>query len=205
MRMYSRAGALIMASILGASVAMTGCERVGSESVVEERNNDDKDRADISDEIKEDISEAYATMGYQLLSESLRDNDGSSNVMISPTSVAFALDMAAMGAEGDTYDNMADILSGGATKSEIDSYVRGYLASIEDDDALKIAAATVMGSGELCLKTGLHPAVLKDQVCSPGGTTICGVMALEENGLRNAVIKSVLAADEKTKLMAGGK
>lgn len=148
MKKYSRAGALLMASILGASVAMTGCERVGSESVVEERNNDDKDRYDISDEIKEDISEAYATMGYQLLSEGLRDNDGSSNVMISPTSVAFALDMAAMGAEGDTYDNMADILSGGASKSEIDSYVRGYLASIEDDDALKIADSIWVNDGQ---------------------------------------------------------
>ncbi len=76
---------------------------------------------------------------------------------------------------------------------------------IKRDDALKIAAATVMGSGKLCLDTKTHPAVLKDQVCSPGGTTIAGVMALEENGLRNAVIKSVLAADEKTKLMQGGK
>ncbi len=75
---------------------------------------------------------------------------------------------------------------------------------IKRDDALKIAAGTVMGSGELCLKTGLHPGVLKDQVCSPGGTTIAGVMALEENGLRNAVIKSVLAADAKTKEMAKG-
>ena len=75
---------------------------------------------------------------------------------------------------------------------------------IKRDDALKIAAGTVMGSGQLCLKTGLHPGVLKDQVCSPGGTTIAGVMALEECGLRNAVIKSVLAADEKTKEMAKG-
>ncbi len=76
---------------------------------------------------------------------------------------------------------------------------------IKRDDALKIAAGTVMGSGKLCLETGVHPAVLKDQVCSPGGTTIAGVMALEENGLRNAVIKSVLAADEKTKKMQSGK
>lgn len=76
---------------------------------------------------------------------------------------------------------------------------------IKRDDALKIAAGTVMGSGKLCLDTGVHPAVLKDQVCSPGGTTIEGVMALEENGLRNAVIKSVLAADAKTKKMSSGK
>ncbi|HPE28582.1 MAG TPA: pyrroline-5-carboxylate reductase dimerization domain-containing protein, partial [Saccharofermentans sp.] len=50
-----------------------------------------------------------------------------------------------------------------------------------------------------------HPAVLKDQVCSPSGTTIAGVMALEEYGLRNAVIKSVIAASDKTKQLANGK
>ncbi len=69
---------------------------------------------------------------------------------------------------------------------------------IKRDDALKIAAGTVMGSGKLCLDTGKNPAVLKDMVCSPGGTTIAGVMALEENGFRNAAIKSVLAAYDKT-------
>ena len=76
---------------------------------------------------------------------------------------------------------------------------------IKRTDALKIAAATVMGSGKLCLETGTHPAVLKDMVCSPGGTTIEGVKALEEAGLRNAVIKSVDAAAEKTKQMKSGK
>ena len=74
---------------------------------------------------------------------------------------------------------------------------------IKRADALKIAAATVAGSGKLCLDTGVHPAVLKDQVTSPAGTTIEGVMALEENGLRNAVIKSVIAAAEKTRKMQG--
>ena len=76
---------------------------------------------------------------------------------------------------------------------------------IKRDDALKIAAATVMGSGKLVLDTKQHPAVLKDQVCSPSGTTIAGVMALEEYGLRNAVIKSVIAASDKTKQLANGK
>lgn len=74
---------------------------------------------------------------------------------------------------------------------------------IKRADALKIAAATVAGSGKLCLDTGVHPAVLKDQVTSPAGTTIEGVMALEENGFRNAVIKSVTAAAEKTRKMQG--
>ncbi|SCW39641.1 pyrroline-5-carboxylate reductase [Ruminococcaceae bacterium YRB3002] len=75
---------------------------------------------------------------------------------------------------------------------------------IKRDDALKIAAATVMGSGKLCLETGTHPAVLKDMVCSPGGTTIEGVKALEESGLRNSVIKAVDAAYIKTQKMKNG-
>lgn len=70
--------------------------------------------------------------------------------------------------------------------------------------ALEIAAMTVYGSGKLALETGTHPAVLKDQVCSPGGTTIEGVIALEKHGLRAAVEAAVEAADMKTRLMAGG-
>jgi pyrroline-5-carboxylate reductase len=54
-----------------------------------------------------------------------------------------------------------------------------------------------MGSGKLVLDTGMHPAVLKDKVCSPGGTTIAGVAALEEHGFRNSVIKAVDACFDK--------
>lgn len=70
--------------------------------------------------------------------------------------------------------------------------------------ALEIAAMTVYGSGKLAVETKLHPAILKDQVCSPGGTTIEGVLALEKHGLRAAVEAAVAAADEKTHLLAGG-
>ena len=71
--------------------------------------------------------------------------------------------------------------------------------------ALDIAAMTVYGSGKLMVETGTHPAILKDQVCSPGGTTIEGVLALEKGGLRAAVEDAVVAADVKTKALAGGK
>ena len=71
--------------------------------------------------------------------------------------------------------------------------------------ALDIAAMTVYGSGILMVETGTHPAILKDQVCSPGGTTIEGVLALEKGGLRAAVEDAVVAADLKTKALAGGK
>ena len=93
------------------------------------------------------------------------------------------------------------------------AYVMLFLEAMADaavklgiprDTALRISAQTIYGSGKLAIETGLHPAVLKDQVCSPGGTTIEGVLTLEKFGLRAAVEAAVEAADEKTKRLAGG-
>ncbi len=63
--------------------------------------------------------------------------------------------------------------------------------------AYKLIAQTMYGSAKLQLETGKHPGILKDEVCSPNGTTIRGVTALEEYGFRNACIKSVDAIMNK--------
>lgn len=68
---------------------------------------------------------------------------------------------------------------------------------LKRDDAYRLISQMVLGSAKLQLATGTHPGVLKDNVCSPAGTTICGVTALEEYGLRNACIKSVEAVMNK--------
>ena len=71
------------------------------------------------------------------------------------------------------------------------------------DTAYRMAARTVMGSAEMVLETGEHPGKLKDMVCSPGGTTIEGLAALEENGFRGAIIKACDANFEKNKKLKG--
>ena len=66
------------------------------------------------------------------------------------------------------------------------------------DKAMAYAAQMLAGSAELALNSGKHPGALKDAVCSPGGTTIQGVRALEEGGFRAAAMNAVIAAYEKT-------
>lgn len=64
-------------------------------------------------------------------------------------------------------------------------------------DAIEFAAMTVKGAADMVLTTKEHPAVLKDRVCSPAGTTIAGVSALEENGFRHAIIAATDKCYEK--------
>jgi pyrroline-5-carboxylate reductase len=62
-----------------------------------------------------------------------------------------------------------------------------------------MAAQTLLGAAKMVLETGLHPAELKDRVCSPGGTTIAAVKSLEEGGFRASIIEAVSSAYRRSK------
>lgn len=76
---------------------------------------------------------------------------------------------------------------------------------IPRDKAYKLAAQTVLGAAAMVLESGEHPAALKDRVCSPGGTTIAAVKALEEYGFRNAILKASDACYAKAEELSGNK
>jgi pyrroline-5-carboxylate reductase len=80
----------------------------------------------------------------------------------------------------------------------------GVKVGLPRDIATQLAAQTTFGAAKMVLETGYHPAMLKDAVTTPAGSTIDGIMALEEGGLRVTLIKAVMRATERAKQLATG-
>jgi pyrroline-5-carboxylate reductase len=81
----------------------------------------------------------------------------------------------------------------------------GVLMGLPRDLSLKLAAQTVVGAAQMVVETGRHPAVLRDEVTSPGGTTIAGLEALEAGAVRSAFLSAVRAATERSRELGASK
>ncbi|KAJ4836110.1 Pyrroline-5-carboxylate reductase [Turnera subulata] len=75
----------------------------------------------------------------------------------------------------------------------------GVAAGLPRELALGLASQTILGAASMATKTGKHPGVLKDEVTSPGGTTITGLHELEKGGFRGTLMNAVVAAAKRSK------
>ena len=103
-------------------------------------------------------------------------------------------------------ETLADAIGtvGGCTPAYVFMFIEaladaGVKWGMPRKQAYRFAAQAVYGSAQLMLQTGRNPSELKDMVCSPGGTTIEGLEALEQDGFRGAVMDAIDAAMEKTR------
>jgi pyrroline-5-carboxylate reductase len=80
----------------------------------------------------------------------------------------------------------------------------GVKMGLDRITAMTLATQTVLGAARLLLETGLHPGALKDMVSSPGGTSIAGIAALEEGGIRTTFIKAVERATHRSRELGQG-
>jgi len=80
----------------------------------------------------------------------------------------------------------------------------GVKVGLPRDIATQLAAQTTFGASKMVLDTGYHPALLKDEVTTPAGCTIDGILELEEGGLRVTLIKAVMRATQRAKELAAG-
>ena len=114
--------------------------------------------------------------------------------------------LSAVGIALQVKENLLDAVTGlsGSGPAYVYQFIEalsdgGVAAGLPRDIATKLAAQTVLGGAKMVLETGQHPGALKDQVTSPGGTTIEGLHELEKGKLRATVMSAVRAATEKSK------
>lgn len=133
----------------------------------------------------------------------------SGNVYASEASLTAVMELfSAVGRTAVVDEKLIDAVCGVSGSSP--AYVYMFIEALADGAvaegmsravAYEFAAQAVLGAAKMVLDTGLHPGALKDQVCSPGGTTIAAVKVLEEQGMRAAVMNAVHKSAQKSRDM----
>ena len=122
------------------------------------------------------------------------------NSKVTPEQIdIFVRDMSAAGILDRLNENLIDAASAlsGCGPAFVCMFIEaladgGVMTGLTRQQAQSFAVDTLIGTAELIKQSGKHPGQLKDEVCSPGGSTIAGVVSLEKNGLRNAAVQCVL-------------
>lgn len=123
--------------------------------------------------------------------------------------IVFATELlSAVGTVCQVKETLLDAVTG--TSGSGPAYVYTFIEALADgalleglprEKALELAAQTVFGAAAMVLESGEHPALLRDRVTSPGGTTIAGLAALEEGAFRSDVIGAVKAAADRARAL----
>ena len=132
------------------------------------------------------------------------------NERVSQAELDIVLDLCSGFSKAEMIDEkLMDVVT--AVSGSSPAYVFMFIEAMADaavsqgmprKQAYKFASQTVLGSAKMVLETGRHPAQLRDEVTSPGGTTIAGIYAMEKRGLRAALIDGVKACLDKSDEMS---
>uniref|UniRef100_A0A182FYX7 Pyrroline-5-carboxylate reductase n=1 Tax=Anopheles albimanus TaxID=7167 RepID=A0A182FYX7_ANOAL len=136
---------------------------------------------------------------------SAKDTDVTPNDTVKELYSSLKIMLGSLGKAFEVQENQINAVTGLAGCGP--AYVYEFIEALADGGvkqgipramALQLAAQTVMGAAKMVLATGKHPAVLKDEVCSPGGATIHGVHALEQGSMRGTVMNAVEKATKRS-------
>ena len=193
----------------GSDIIILACKPYQVDGVIDEIRNDLKGKAVISIVLGLDlenwISKGVEGARFQFVIPNTPVSTGNGVLIFEEDNSLFAGERADIMRVFERVGLVTELSSGlmgiggsvsGCGPAFVSMFIEAYADAavkygIPRETAYKLVSTTVMGSAKLQLMSGDHPAVLKDKVCSPGGSTIKGVAALEREGLRRACQASI--------------